>query len=105
MKNKAEYPNFKKKGKNDSFTINSGEKPMPFGGKSIKLPTIGWVKLHEGLPHGTTSKVTISRIADDWYISFAYNQKKPEVNSDRIPVVGVDLGVNKLATLSTGRIF
>ena len=50
-------------------------------------------------------KSWIYPIADDWYISFAYNQKKPEVNRDRIPVVSVDLGVKKLATLSTGRIF
>ncbi len=105
FKGQAKYPNFKKKGKNDSFTINSGGKPMPFGGKSIKLPTIGWVRLHEGLPHGITSKVTISRIADDWYISFAYNQKKPEISSNRIPAIGVDLGVKNLATLSTGKIF
>lgn len=105
FKKQGDYPQFKKKGKNDSFTINCGGKSMPFGGKSIKLPTIGWVKLYEGLPHGTTSKVTISRIADSWYISFAYNQKKPEEQEDRLPVVGVDLGVKTLATLSTGVIF
>ncbi|MDJ0615920.1 MAG: RNA-guided endonuclease TnpB family protein [Calothrix sp. MO_192.B10] len=101
----AEYPKFKKKGNNDSFTVNCGGKPMPFGGNSIKLPTIGWVKLHEGLPHGTTSKVTISRIADDWYIAFTYYHKKPVKIVDRIPAVGVDLGIKTLATLSTGVIF
>lgn len=105
FKKLGDYPKFKKKGKNDSFTINCGGKAIPFGGKSIKLPTIGWVKLHEGLQHGTTSKVTISRIADDWYISFAYNQKKPNNTENKIPVVGVDLGVKTLATLSTGTIF
>ena len=105
FKGQAKYPNFKKKGKHDCFTINSGGKPMPFGGKSIKLPTIGWVRLYEGLPDGTTNKITISRMADDWYISFAYNQKKPEVYNHRIPAVGVDLGVKTLATLSTGKIF
>jgi len=102
---RAKYPRFKKKGKNDSFSINCGGKPMPFGGKSIKLPTIGWVKTHEVLSHGTTSKVTISRIADDWYISFCYNQKKPENTPNKIDVVGVDLGIKTLATLSTGVIF
>jgi putative transposase len=105
FKKQSAYPNFKKKGKNDSFTINNCGKPMPFGGKSIKLPVIGWVKLHEGLPHGTTSKVTISNIADDWYISFTYNQKKPENTKNKIEAVGVDLGVKTLATLSTGVIF
>ncbi len=105
FKKQAEYPNFKKKGKHDSFTINCGGKPMPFGGKSIKLPAIGWVKLHENLPSGTTSKITISRIADNWYISFTYNQKKQSVIEPRIPAVGIDLGIKNLATLSTGKIF
>ncbi|MDJ0620603.1 MAG: transposase [Calothrix sp. MO_192.B10] len=105
FKKLGDYPKFKKKGKNDSFTVNCGGKPMPFGGKSIKLPTIGWVNLYEGLPHGTTSKVTISRIADDWYISFTYNQRKPQNLESKIPVVGVDLGIKTLATLSTGKIF
>lgn len=105
FKNTADYPKFKKKGKNDSFTINCGGKPMPFGGRSIKLPTIGWVKLYEGLPDGTTSKVTISRIANDWYISFNYYRKKPEVSPNRITSVGVDLGVKTLATLSTSITF
>ena len=105
FKKQAGYPKFKKKGKNDSFTINNSGKPMPFGGKSIKLPVIGWVKLHEGLPSGITSKVTISSIADDWYISFAYYQKKPENISSRIDAVGVDLGIKTLATLSTAVVF
>ncbi|MCC3607810.1 MAG: helix-turn-helix domain-containing protein [Microcoleus sp. PH2017_29_MFU_D_A] len=38
------YPKFKKKGHHDSFTIDAGGKPIPVGGTSIKLPTIGWVK-------------------------------------------------------------
>lgn len=105
FKTTAGYPKFKKKGKNDSFTINNGGGPMPFGGKSIKLPVIGWVKLYEGLPEGTTSKVTISNIASDWYISFTYNQVKPEINESRIDAVGIDLGIKTLATLSTGVIF
>ena len=105
FKKQANYPKYKKKGKNDSFTINNCGKPIPFGGKSIKLPVIGWVKLHEGLPSGTTSKVTISNIASDWYISFTYYQKKPENIESKIDVVGVDLGIKTLATLSTVVIF
>ncbi|MCC3471725.1 MAG: helix-turn-helix domain-containing protein [Microcoleus sp. PH2017_13_LAR_U_A] len=41
---KGGYPKFKKKGHHDSFTIDAGGKPIPVGGTSIKLPTIGWVK-------------------------------------------------------------
>jgi putative transposase len=97
-------PKFKKKGFNDSFTIDASGKPIPVGGRSIKLPTIGWVKTFEGLPHTTTTKLSISRIADDWYIAFAYEQECP-LTQKSVDVVGVDLGIKELATLSTGVTF
>jgi putative transposase len=104
FKKLGEKPKYKKKGINDSFTINAGGKPILLGGTSIKLPTIGWVKTYEGLPHTTCSKITISRTADSWFISFYYEQEfKPSVKEHEI--VGVDLGVKTLANLSTGVTF
>jgi putative transposase len=101
---KGGYPSFKKKGQRDSFTIDAGGKPIPVGGTSIKLPTIGWVKTYEGLPHTTCKSITISRTADSWFIAFAYEQShKPTIKEHE--VVGVDLGVKVLATLSTGVVF
>jgi putative transposase len=105
FKGLADYPKFKKKGKsNNSFTINAGGKPIPVGGTRIKLPTIGWVKTYEGLPHVTASKLTISERAGNWYISFAFEQTH-EPTLGKIPVVGVDLGIKELATLSSGVVF
>lgn len=104
FKKRGERPAFKKKGKKDSFTIDAGGKPIPVGGISVKLPTIGWVKTYEGLPHTTTKSITISRTADDWFIAFAYEVEcEPSVKS--VDVVGVDLGVKSLATLSTKKTF
>ncbi len=101
---KGGYPKFKKKGPHDSFTIDAGGKPIPVGGTSIKLPTIGWVKTHEGLPHTFAKSITISCTADSWFIAFAYEQNhEPTVKTHH--VVGVDLGVKELATLSTGVVF
>jgi putative transposase len=98
------YPRFKNKGQNDSFTIDAAGKPIPIGGVRVKLPTIGWVKTCEGLPHTTTTKLSISRIADDWYIAFAHCVET-EPSSKSVDVVGVDLGIKELATLSTGVTF
>jgi putative transposase len=98
------YPKFKKKGQNDSFTIDASGKTIPVGGVRVKLPTIGWVKTYEGLPHTTTTKLTISRIADDWYIAFPY-EVETEPTPKLVDAVGVDLGVKELATLSTGVVF
>jgi putative transposase len=98
------YPNFKKKFQHDSFMIDAGGKPISVGGVRIKLPTIGWLRTFEGLPNVTTSKMTISRIAEDWYLSFAYEQPE-QVTLKQFEVVGVDLGIKTLATLSTGVVF
>lgn len=104
FKGQGKYPKFKKKGLNDSFTIDAGGQPIPVGGTSLKLPTIGWVKTFEGLPHTTTTKLTISRIADHWYIAFAYEQPE-QITKKSVEVVGIDLGIKTLATLSTGVVF
>ncbi|WP_267313624.1 RNA-guided endonuclease InsQ/TnpB family protein [Nostoc sphaeroides] len=101
---KGGYPNFKKKGHHDSFTIDAGGKPISVGGKSIKLPTIGWVRTYEGLPHTTCKSITISRTADSWFIAFASEQEY-ESTIKQHEIVGVDLGVKELATLSTGKVF
>lgn len=101
---KSDYPKFKKKFQHDCFTIDAGGKPIPVGGTKIKLPTIGWVRTFEELPHVMTSKLTISRIADDWYLAFAYEQPE-EVIEKKVDVVGVDLGVKSLCTISTGVTF
>lgn len=104
FKGLGDYPQFKRKGRHDSFTIDAGGKPITVGGTHIKLPTIGWVKTFEGLTHTTCTRITISRTAADWFISFAYEQThKPTVK--KYESVGVDLGVLTLATLSTGVVF
>lgn len=101
---KSQYPQFKKKGRNDSFTIDAGGKPIAIGGISVKLPTIGWVKTYESLPRTTCKTITISRIANDWFISLSYEQKQ-EPTKKQHEIVGVDLGIKVLGTLSTGVVF
>ena len=65
----AEYPKFKKKGKNDSFTLDNCGKVMRFSGRRLKLPFIGWFSTYESLTEIQTKRVTISRKADSWYLS------------------------------------
>ncbi|GGA02133.1 hypothetical protein CYANOKiyG1_14110 [Okeania sp. KiyG1] len=95
-------PQFKKKGKDDSFTLD-GSISVCFN--RIKLPRIGWIKTYEILPDNIIPKsVTISRKADRWFISFKI-EKEPSITEKSVDVVGVDLGVKSLATLSTGEVF
>ena len=98
---RARFPKFKKKGKRDSFYL---EGSIKISGDKIKLPRIGWIKCHEILPSVTVKNVTISRHADRWFISFKYELDKPNTPKTR-DKIGVDVGINSLATCSDGTVF
>ncbi|MBO3463658.1 transposase [Aetokthonos hydrillicola Thurmond2011] len=97
-------PNFKKKGKHDSFTLEGIVKIL--GNNKIQVPRIGVLKTYERLPQVQPKSVTISRQADKWFISFRFDQQS--LTEDTwfyfFSTVGVDLGVKNLATLSTGEV-
>jgi putative transposase len=99
-------PRFKKKDRHNSFRADNGtDKLHPHAvntaGKAVKLSLIGWVAMREEVRFaGRILSVTISRHADHWYASFAIEvEYQPELRTDDC-VVGVDLGVTALATLS-----
>ncbi len=95
-------PKFKKKGKDDSFTLDGS---ISVGFNHIKLPRIGWMKTYEVLPDNVSPKsVTISSASDRWFVSFKV-ERECEITEKLAGVVGVDLGVKTLATLSTGEVF
>jgi len=93
-------PKFKKKGHHDSFYL---EGSIKISGNRFKLPRIGWVNVHENLPAVTPKNVTISRHADRWFISFRYELDKPNTPKIR-ERIGVDIGINSLATCSDGTV-
>ena len=70
--------------------------------KESCLPFIGWVKTYEPI-EATTQKISISRQAGDWYLSCSY-EFTPTSTPKTIDVVGVDLGIKTLATLSDGKV-
>ena len=94
-------PVFKKKGIKDSFYL---EGSLKVTGKYIKLPVIGKVKCFEELPDVRIKNVVISKRADEWYIAFKFEDKvMPITNTGGI--VGVDVGIKTLASLSDGKFF
>jgi putative transposase len=100
FKKKKKAPRFKKKGRNDSFTLDGTIKVVDHF--KIQVPKIGVLKTHERLPYGYKPKnVTISRKADSWFISYKV-ETKPQVTPKLVEKVGVDLGIKTLAYLSTG---
>ncbi len=99
----AKYPQFHKKGVHDRFTLTNDQ--FRIDGCRIRIPNLGWVRMRESLRFaGKIMSATISRVADRWFVSIAVDIQ----DSAHLPkaenqgVVGVDLGVSALATLSTG---
>ena len=93
------YPRYRVKGRDDRFTISNDH--FKVEGKKIRLPHIGWVSMREELRfQGKIMSATISKVADRWFVSIAVESgpihSKPAKNHGK---VGVDLGVNTLATL------
>ncbi len=97
---RAKFPKFKGRGHKQSFTTD--EQSVRVEGKKIKLPKIGWIKTRQALRFsGPIIKVTISRTAHRWFVSItvAVTEDTEAVDPSTHPVIGIDVGINTLATL------
>jgi putative transposase len=99
---RAKYPRFHKEGVHDRFTLTNDQ--FAVDGSRIRVPHLGWVRMREALRFpGTIMSATVSRVADCWFVSIAVDtQDAPPQPAENQGVVGVDLGMSALATLSTG---
>ena len=101
---RASYPQFKKKGKSrDSFALTNDQ--FAVKASRIRIPNLGWVRMRESLRfNGKILSATLSRTANRWYasISVETDEQSHLPQAENQGVVGVDLGIKALATLSTG---
>ena len=117
---KLGYPRFKKKGRSrDSVRLHHDVRRPTIrldGYRRLAVPRIGSIRLHDSgkrltrylaCTDGTIQSVTLSRSGKHWYAAVLVKSPVAESSSpsraQRISgTVGVDLGVTRLATLSTG---
>jgi putative transposase len=99
---KTGYPQFKSKKRsrqsfyvaNDKFTV---------GDHWIDVPKLGRVNMAEQLRFsGKILSARISKTADWWFVSITV-EMPDVVPENHYPPVGIDVGLNRLATLSDGR--
>ena len=101
---KARYPRFKRKGVHDSFYVGGDQ--IQVSGKRIRIPRLGWVRMREELRfRGRVVSATVRPIADRWFVSVQVELDGAPVPCESQAGIGVDLGVNRLATLSNGEKF
>ncbi len=104
---KSGRPKFKRKGIHDSFTLSNDH--FKIEGKKIHIPKLGSVKLREELRFvGKPLWATVSLKAGIWQVSVSVEMldlAPSSVENSAQSAVGIDLGINRLATLSNGEIF
>lgn len=93
-------PKFKKKGVYDKFYLEANIETHE---NYIKIPIFGWLKCSEYLPEIKIKNVVISRHSKHWFISFKEDHEN--ISNEKNKIVGVDLGIRNLATLSDGTKF
>jgi putative transposase len=98
---RARFPKFRKKGIKDRFALTNDQ--FNVEENRIHIPKLGWVRMREPLRfNGKIMSANVSRIADHWYVSISVDTSLSHRPAENQGIVGVDLGVSALATLSSG---
>jgi putative transposase len=103
---RARHPTPRKKGRHDRFTVTNDQ--FRVDGKKIRIPKLGWVRMRGALRlAGRIVSATVSRVAGQWYASITVDLPDGPTlpPAENQGVVGVDLGVTTLATLSNGETY
>jgi len=101
FKKQTKFPRFKKKGVRDSFELSNDQ--FQVVGKRIKIPLLGEVRMRESVRFsGKMMSATVSRQADKWFVSITVETDDIPKTSKNQAVVGIDVGITALATLSDG---
>ncbi len=100
---KAGFPRFKSKHRYNSFTYpQSGWK---LEGDKLTLSRIGSMRLRLSREiEGRIKTVTLKRQADGWFVIFAVEESYSPYIPKTGESVGIDVGIENFATLSTGEV-
>ncbi len=102
---RGRHPRFKVKGRHDSFCAANEAGTFRCEGRRIRLPRVGWVRMREAVRFaGPLKRVTVSREAGRWFASVLVDTAGIRPVAQPRAVVGVDLGITALATLSDGTV-
>jgi putative transposase len=98
---RARRPKFKSK-KRSKLSFYLANDQFELGDHRIWVPKLGWVNMAENLRF--TGKVTGARIikTSDWWFVSIQVELPDEIPVHKPVAVGIDVGLNRLATLSTG---
>lgn len=105
----SQYPKFKTK-KNSKMKCATHEGTIVFESNRVRLEKLGWVKLSQKdrVPYGEGTKYSNPKIeydGVDFWISVSVEVERLEVKNSFVgDVIGIDLGIKTLVTMSNGDI-
>ena len=97
------FPRFKKYAdRSDAFSFVGREVRVEPG--RIRMPKIGWLRVRGiNLPDGAAMKqVAVTQEPNGWHVSIQFDAHAKVYAEPTLPAVGIDGGLNHLATLSDG---
>jgi putative transposase len=105
FRKRAGYPKFKKKGRNESFRLTGIIRFHQARNQGwVQLPRLKRIRLKAFPNLKTSSKIlsaTVTCQADRWFVSFAVTEEITDpAESNPLKIMGLDLGISKLAVLS-----
>ena len=111
-KGQNRFPVYKNRSGKCSYQADNGQGTVEVYKKRVNLPKIGWIRMREELRYtGEITKVVVSKHDDTWFVSITVRRldsnnykHQPSLFDDKFPI-GVDVGINTLATCSDGTIF
>lgn len=104
---RADFPRFKKKGQGDSFRYPDPKQfKVDQDNSRVFLPKIGWLLYRNSrIIEGTAKNITVSQSEGHWYVSIQTEREIEQPVHPSTSIIGIDVGIAKLATLSDGTVF
>lgn len=103
---RADFPRFKKKGRSDSFRYPDPKQiKLDQANNRLFLPKLGWLRYRNSRDVlGTVKNITVSQSCGKWYVSIQ-TEREVEQSIPQGGAVGIDMGINRFATLSDGTFY
>lgn len=96
------FPGFKKKGRHDSFRQPQS---IRVEGRQVQVPKLGKIRFRKSRDlEGVLKNATFSKRGGHWFVSLQTEREVADPVHPSSSEVGIDMGVAKLAALSTGEL-
>lgn len=101
---RADFPRFKRKGSGDSFRYPDPKQvKLDQVNSRLFLPKLGWLRYRNSRDVlGELRNVTVSQSGGKWFVSIQTQREVEQPDHPATAIVGIDLGIARFATLSSG---